>query len=275
MKTLLIAELGSTHENDSRKLAELVAQCADAGATACKIQWWSDSIYLAAKRGFGPDEAKAYEAVRLRRELLDDFAALCQRHKVECMCTAYYTHDLETVSPYVTRFKVASLEARDITFLDAHLPYDKPIIISTGAMDEEELHRLIEWKCEHDDPRLSDDPARYHPISLLHCTAAYPCADRDANLGVIREYGLDGYSDHTANVSMGMHAVMAGAQIVEVHVRHFATMPSNPDFRHSLPCAELMAYRIGIEAAEKLLGSPVKRVLDCERPLRRDLTEAV
>lgn len=268
MKTFLIAELGATHEGQWPMVEELVRMCAAAGASACKLQYWSDSVMLARQRCREvdvPRVASQYESVRIPRDWLERFADLCRTRGVESMCTAYLPADVAVVAPHVSRFKIASLEARNQDFLNLHLSYNKPLVISTGAMSSQELRDLLDWRNSNSLDRTD--------LSLLHCVSLYPCPMESANLGVLREYVLDGFSDHTAWPAMGGSAVLAGATIVEVHVRHPLTTRYNLDYPHSLNAeTELPHYYSYMTFCKQLFGDGVKTILPGERALRPDLT---
>jgi len=194
--TFVIAEAGSTHDNQWGRAVELILEAKRAGADACKFQFWSDPVRLAQRRNAG-DYLDVYRKYQVPAEWLPLLKAQCDHAGIEFMCTVYLPEDIPVIAPFVKRFKVASFEARDQAFLTAHEPYDKPIIVSTGMM--------------------GGSPENYTLVMAgnyltLHCVSAYPTPLDQANLGAIRgeEWGAVGYSDHTHYVGTGGLGVGGG-----------------------------------------------------------------
>ena len=97
---------------------------------------------------------------------------------------------------------------------------------------------------------------RPHQVNrlYLHCIAAYPTPMDEVQLGAIGRYGLDGFSDHTGLVQMGAYAVMAGARILEAHLRADDTDPANPDSRVALNPEGFVQYVQNVREAEMCFG---------------------
>lgn len=243
MKTFIIAEAGSCHDGLYEKAVGLVDVAKDAGADAVKFQFWSDAKRLADRRR-ADAYLPIYEQYKMPASWLRLLAGECDRRGIEFMCTTYLPEDIATVAPFVRRFKIASFEANDHRFIDAHLQYGKPLIISTG-MDAKPSFMF------------------QAPVSLLHCVSAYPTPYDQANLAVLRQQ-YDGFSDHTASIYTGAFAVCAGASILEVHIKDWATATDNPDAASALDPRKFGEYVWLTRLAEKMLGDGVKRQMPCE-----------
>ena len=256
-RTFCIAEAGSTHDGDYEKAVRLIQVAKDAGADACKFQFWSSANRLAARR-----QAQSYEEVYRRYQVpvvwLSWLAKACQVAGIEFMSTVYLPEDIPVVAPFVQRFKVASFEAGDVEFIAAHRQYRRPVIVSTGMMETLDAMPMIN--------ALGGQRPDQEPLhALLHCTSSYPCPLEQANLRAMEDLRLlmpmlwnIGYSDHTASTLTGGIAVAAGAQILEVHFRLADTDPANPDYATALTPAELTEYVRLVRLAEVMLGSGVK-----------------
>lgn len=244
-RTLVIGEIGSTHDGRIDRARKLIETIDAAGADVAKFQFWSSAKRLAARRN-APDYLAVYEKYAMPADWLPVLKAACDARKLEFMCTAYLPEDIEVVAQYVKRFKVASFEAADEDFVDAHRGYDREIIVSTGM------------------------GAR--PIagcSNLHCVSAYPAPLVDANLAVLRTGRFAGFSDHTKRLHTGAYAVAAGARIVEVHVRDWGTSYDNPDYGTALDPSQLYAYVSFIREAEAAMGDGDKRQMPSEAAMAR------
>jgi N,N'-diacetyllegionaminate synthase len=258
----IVAEVGSSHER-SLEIAKAMIHGAK-GADAVKFQYFSSGEKVAARRK-APEYAAMYEQYRLPDEWLPILRDETKACGMDFICTVYMEADIATVAPYVDRFKVASPDALDTAFIDAHLYYAKPIMISVGLLTNNELLCVLAYRAK----RWANYD--YNTVKLLHCVSAYPCPVEQVNLNVIESYNLDGYSDHTGHAAMGGLAYMAGARIIEVHVRRDDTPKNNPDYPHSLDPASLKNYVAGIRLAEQVRGDRKKATQEAEAPLRRFL----
>ena len=237
--TFVIAEAGSCHDGSFDQALSLIRVAKEAGADACKFQYWSSAKRLAERR-HAPDYLPIYEQHAVPAEWLPKLWNACDKVGLEFMATCYLPEDIAVVAPWVHRFKIASFEADDKAFCKAHLDYGRPIIVSTGM-----------------DARVSI------PATLLHCVSAYPAPLDQANLSVLRGR-FDGLSDHTCCIYTGAFAVCAGAKILEVHFRDWTTSPANPDYETALDPGQLTEYVRLVRLAETMLGDGVKRLMPAE-----------
>ena len=245
MSTYIVAELGACHDGSWDRLERMVTACVEAGASACKLQYWSDSERLADRRHATPAYRDIYRRYQIPQSWLPAFAALCHEHGIEAVCTVYLPEDVAFVAKYADRTKVASFENEDFGFIDTCLATQKPVMVSCGMAAD--VHRKFYLAA----------PRWMRTVYWLHCVSAYP-AEVDGALWplVLDESGneYDGYSDHTHNVWTGAVAVACGAKIIEVHVRAYDTDPANPDYATALDPAEFRTYVDGIRTAERLIA---------------------
>lgn len=246
MKVFVIAEAGSCHDGDLNRAIRLIEIAKAADADAVKFQFWSSADRLADRR-HADDYRDIYKRYQVPEWWLPELAAACAQHEIEFMCTAYLPEDVAIIEPYVQRFKIASFEARDLSFCREHAKYGKPIIISSGMMEKRPVHI-------HGDAE----------VWWLHCVSAYPTPLIEANLRVLHNGEYDGFSDHTAHVLTGAVATAAGAQILEVHFRAKDTSLSNPDYVTALSPGDLVHYILNVRVAQALLGDGIKRVMPSE-----------
>lgn len=237
----IIAEAGSTHDGVFDNMMECITVAHRAGANAVKFQWHSDSDKLAA-RMHAPEARDVYRRYAWPQEWLPFLRDEAHAKGLEFLCTVDLLEDIAIVAPFVDRFKIASWGALDNDFIKAHLEHEKPVIISTGTLDEEELAELSSWWWIDD------------RVSLLHCISRYPCPLEKCNLTALRDFDLAGWSDHTANPLTGALAVAAGAHILEVHFRLERTESANPDFPVSLSPGGLQSYIYLARRAAEAMG---------------------
>ena len=265
MTVYVIGEAGSCGDKDIVKMLQQVDSAAESGVDAVKFQWCSDGQELAERRGsltdgYGDIYANYLQWPDTWHPILAD---RCRERNVEYLCSTYLSQDVEVVAPFVDHFKIASFEASDREFIDAHKPYTKDdhkfLIISTGmssSADLDAVRKACSW-------------LPHGGLVLLHCTSAYPAPITSMNLEVIREEHLDGYSDHTepAFTQTGALAAAAGAEFIEAHFRLPTTDRDNPDVSHAMVPTQLSEYVKWIRVAEQALGASAKTPQVEEQPM--------
>lgn len=212
MRTFVIAEMGSCHNNDLKTARLLCDAAKECGADAVKAQFWSSSKALAERRKI-PQAEPIYAKYKLPQGWLQLLSEYCQHIKIEFMCSTFLIEDIAKVAPYVSRFKISAYESEWEEFVNAHWMYGREVICSVNP-----------GRWFH---------GNYYP-KLLHCVSKYPTPDGEIGLGRISEYQLDGLSDHTTSIISGALAVQHGATIIEKHFKLSGLSEQNPDYPHSL-----------------------------------------
>lgn len=145
-------------------------------------------------------------------------------------------------------YKIASFEAVDLPLIRYAASTGKPLIISTGMANSEEISEAIE--------AARDGGCK--ELAILHCVSGYPAPTRDYNLrtipDMIERYGVVvGLSDHTIDNTIAIASIALGASVIE---KHF-TLDRNgggPDDSFSLEPAEMAALCTGSQDAWNALG---------------------
>lgn len=145
-------------------------------------------------------------------------------------------------------YKIASFEAIDLPLIKYVAQTGKPIIISTGMADVEEIQEAIEAARE----------GGCKELAILHCVSGYPAPASDYNLKTLvnmrKIFGLvTGLSDHTIDNATAITSVALGASIIEKHV----TLDRNsggPDDSFSLELKDLKELCSSTRVAWESLG---------------------
>ena len=129
--------------------------------------------------------------------------------------------------------KIASPELIDLPLIKYVARTGKPIIMSTGMANLEEISEAIE----------AARSAGAEEIVVLHCTSAYPADPKESNLATMAEIAdrfdvLTGLSDHTPGITVPAIAIALGANLIEKHFT-LARSDGGVDSAFSLEPAEL------------------------------------
>ncbi len=145
-------------------------------------------------------------------------------------------------------YKIASFEAIDLPLIKYAASTGKPMIISTGMADSDEIQEAIEAARE----------GGCKELAVLHCVSGYPAPASDYNLytipDMIQRFGLvTGLSDHTLDNTTAIASVVLGASIIEKHFT-LDRKGGGPDDSFSLEPEELDALCRDTKTAWAALG---------------------
>ena len=250
MSILIVAEAGSNHMGDLKTALNLIDTAAEAGADCVKFQMFrADSLY---EPGPLRESARQWELNAAWLPILSGYATGCG---IEFMCSAFSKDTIDMVDPYVKRHKIASLEASDSELVLHAASKGKPLIISTGTLNEREIFEIDQMLYG-----MNID------LTFLHCVAAYPAPLEDANMSAM-DPGV-GFSDHSTHPTLlPVMAVRGGATVIEKHLRLYETPKNAPDFPHSLVPHDFREMVAQVRLAESAMGDGMKRPMASERAL--------
>jgi len=265
----MLAEIGVNHEGNMQTARELIDLAKAGGADGVKFQTYTaDGIVIRNSPSYWDT---SFEKTSTQWELFKKYdkfwkaeyfelAEYCAEQDIEFMSTPFDLECLEFLTPIMPAIKISSSDLNNKPFVKKIAATGKPIILSTGAADEAEIRRTLEWIA----PTGND-------VVLLHCVLNYPTEDQDANLGMIR--GLQktfpdliiGYSDHTMPKDMKtlITATLLGAKLIEKHFTHDKTLPGN-DHYHAMDKDDLLSFNHQLDHVMALYGTEDVINLDSE-----------
>lgn len=265
----IIAEAGSNHNGELETAKELIKVAAEAGADAVKFQnFKAAKIYprTAGKSDYLKSSKSIYriiEEMEMPDEWVPELAGFCRQQGI-IFCSSPFDEDsADLLEPYVPFFKIASYEMTHVPLVRHVAGKGKPMIISTGTADLEEVKKMVEVVRETGNDQLA----------LMQCTAKYPAPLEALNIGaiptMIEEFGLPvGLSDHSRDPIIGpVAAIGAGAAVIEKHFTLSNDLPG-PDHIYALEPDELRQMVAAIRQAEAAMGTGEKKTLQVEKELR-------
>lgn len=276
-KTFIIAELSANHNNDFELAVKTIQAMADAGADAVKVQTYKpESLTLDLDTGhFAPKTEglwKGYTPWNLFTE-----AAMPYEWQPKLMQIANELGLVFFSSPFdkegvdfleklnVPLYKIASPEITDISLIEYTASKGKPMIISTGMANEEDIQLAIDT-CRN---------VGNNQITILKCTSQYPATIDQANLLTIPDIKkkfdvIVGLSDHTMGSLVPTVAVSLGAKVVEKHFILDRNL-GGPDSAFSMEPKEFKEMVEAIRQVEAALGEVTYKLSQNDESRRRSL----
>jgi len=255
----IIAEMSANHNGNIETAFRIIEEAKKAGADALKIQTYTpDTITLKSdlpdfqiKGGLweGKTLYELYEWAHTPWGWHKPLFEHARKIGIPIFSSPFDTTAVDLLEDLnAPAYKIASFEAVDLPLIRYVAATGKPMIISTGMADAEEIQEAInaarEGGCKE--------------LAILHCVSGYPAPAGDYNLrtilDMIERFGLvTGLSDHTLDNTTAIASVVLGASLIE---KHF-TLDRNgggPDDSFSLEPAGLAALCRDSKIAWKALG---------------------
>ena len=218
----VIAEIGHNHQGSVERARELIRAAHEAGVDAVKLQkrdnrrLYTRDLYDSPydnENSFGPTYGAHREALELDHDAYVELRAEARSLGLAFFATAFDEESADLLAGLdVPAYKIASGDLTNTPLLRHVASFGKPLVVSTGGATLEDVDRAVE--------AITGSGGT---LCLLQCTAAYPAAVEDLNLGVIttlRERYPElvvGLSDHQDGIAMAPVAFMLGARVVEKH----------------------------------------------------------
>lgn len=259
-KVFLIAEVSQAHEGSLGIAHSYIDALAATGIDAVKFQTHiaeaESSEFEPFRINFSYEDKTRMDYWKRMEFSLEEWMGLkqhCEDAGVEFISSPFSVKAVELLEMVnVKRYKIGSGELLNRLMLKRIALTGKPIILSSGMSDWNELGETIKFL----------EPFGNH-LSLMQCTTAYPTTPEQWGLNLIREMQQRftvpiGFSDHSANIYAGLAAVALGIQLLEFHVV-FDRQMFGPDARASLTIEEVTKLVQGVRTIERSLKSDLSK----------------
>lgn len=218
-RPFIIAEVGSNWLTIEDCLFSIRA------AKSCKAD--AVKFQLFTHKDLYGEEKSGENTKELPRQWIPALAQEAKNQDIEFMCTAFSPDGLKFIDPFVNLHKIASAEMTHVRLLEAAKETGKPVILSTGAHNRQDIKRSLKYL----------DRER---TILMYCVAAYPARQIFLeSINILRdEFQVPvGYSDHSTDaICIPRMAYAHGACVIEKHVNFVGI--SSPDSDHSLSLSD-------------------------------------
>jgi pseudaminic acid synthase len=223
-RVFIVAELSANHKQNYGLAVETIKAAKEAGADAIKIQTYTaDTItmdcnnkYFQINNGTKWDGQTLYELYKKAYTPWEWQPKL--KKEAEKIGLIFFSSPFDKIAVdfleemNIPIYKIASPEITDIPLIEYIASKGKPIFISTGVANLQDIKEAIN-ACRR---KGNND------ITILKCTSGYPTPLEEVNLKTLQDIAKKfkvniGISDHTLGTSIPIAAVALGAQVVEKH----------------------------------------------------------
>jgi N-acetylneuraminate synthase len=260
-KGLIIAEVGQAHDGSLGTLHAFIDALADTGVDAVKFQIHiaeaESSMEEPFRMSFSYEDKSRFDYWKRMGFSLDQWKEIkthCEEVGLEFVASPFSNLAVDWLEEMgVQRYKVGSGEVNNFLLLEKIGQTGKPVILSSGMSDYNELDRAVKFLNE-----------KGVELSIVQCTTSYPTPFERLGLNVISELKQRypeltiGLSEHTGSIFACLAAASLGAEIFEFHVT-FDKRMFGPDVASSITIDEVCQLVQSIRSIETSLNNPVDK----------------
>jgi pseudaminic acid synthase len=255
----IIAELSANHNGSIDTAIETIKAAKRAGANCIKLQTYTaDTITIDSRKDDflikgtiwdGKNLYDLYQEAYTPWEWHEQLFKVAEQEGLICFSSPFDFTAVDLLEELnAPAYKIASFEITDIPLIEYVASKGKPIIISTGIANIEDIELALD-ACR----RMGNND-----IALLKCTSSYPAPIDEANMCMVKDLKdrfnvISGLSDHTIGSTVPTVATCFGAKIIE---KHFILDKSigGPDASFSMDETEFTAMVKAVREAESAIG---------------------
>ena len=252
----IISEIGINHNGSLETALRLLEASYDAGVDAVKFQKRDLEKIYSKKILENANSAEwsfdylipLLKEVELSIEGYYIIKNRCDELGLDLIITPFDLASAEVANEVgVSSFKIASADMTNYSLIEKCASYGKPLIISTGMWDEEDIKKCVD---------------HYNKLgfeyTLLLANSTYPTPYESINLGFLDKlkelHSSVGYSGHERGTFIPIAAAAKGASIIEKHIT-FDRHARGPDHKASMYPNEFKEMVDNLRSLQLALGS--------------------
>ncbi len=256
----LIAEMSANHNGNINTAKEIIKSAKESGASAVKLQTYKpETITLDLKNSDfilkgglwdGRSLFDLYKEAHMPWEWHSDLFDYAKELGITIFSSPFDFSAVDLLEDLNTpAYKIASFEVTDLRLIKYIASTRKPLIISTGMANKEEIQEAIDVANE----------SGCDQIAILHCVSGYPAPSSDYNLATLLDLSKQfnkvvGLSDHTLDNVTAIASIALGSSIVEKHFILDREL-GGPDSDFSLEPRELKILADSLNNAWEAIGN--------------------
>ena len=256
---ILIAEISANHNGSIKKAKKLILTAKNNGADLVKLQTYEprNMTINSAKKDFLIKDGlwKGYKLWDLYKEAQTplkwqkELFNYAKKIKIPCFSTPYDDEGVDLLKKLNSKlYKVSSFEMKDSALVKKICGIGKPVIISTGLANLNEISEVYKVAKKSGCKQLV----------LLYCVSSYPAQNMDFNLNNIdilqKKFKCEiGFSDHSTDNSVAMLAISRGARVIEKHIA-LDGQKDGLDIEFSIKGKQIRKFKEDMLKAWTLLG---------------------
>ncbi len=264
---LIIAEIGSVHDGSFGNALKLIEAAARCGADVVKFQTHiaeAETLKDAPMPPYfkGEPRFEYFKRTGFSDEQWSELRSACHRADVLFSSSPFSLEAVDLLERIgIDLYKVPSGEVTNIPLLEKLSSTGKPVLLSTGMSDWEEIDAAVHVL------------EQGGPLCVMQCTSQYPTPPEKAGINLISEilerYAcIPGYSDHTRGSAASFAAAALGARVIEKHFA-FSRLMYGSDALNSMEPDEFEQFCSGLKDIWTMLDNPVdKNNLDDVREMK-------
>ena len=266
----IVAEIGINHNGSLETAKKIIDNAVHCGADAVKFQkrtvevvYTPEELARPRENVFGLTNGDLKRGLEFGLEEYTEIDNHCKKKGTHWIASCWDEESVDFIEQFnPPAYKIASASLTDDNLLRHHRKYGRPMIISTGMSNMEEVEHAV-------------DVLGLDNLVICHSTSTYPAKNEELNLKVIKTL-LDkfpvpiGYSGHEVGPYPSLVAGAFGAQVIERHITIDRALWGSDQAASLEPRAfeSLVKY---LRCLESILGDGVKKVYDSEVPIREKL----